>query len=179
MPSVPTTSILLQLINESINSPAIVKHYMVVVQRTIQDINPSQVLVITADLSGYTLLKQIQWKYSNTFGKDSFAITMGGLHLEIATVAVLGLMLHWIWNQAWPFNQILVQEFYIFKVWCIYLSRIIFFWFHSYEPLRTAFFSKQKFGHNLHCLIQCSSSSSQLWYFLISWLVWYSFSLCK
>ena len=96
MPSVPTTSILLQLINESINSLAIVKHYMVVVQRTIQDINPSQVLVITADLSVYALLKQIQWKYSNTFGKDSFAITMGGLHLEIAMLAVLGLMLHWI-----------------------------------------------------------------------------------
>ena len=49
MPSVPTTSILLPLINESINSLAMVKHCMVVVQRTIQDINPGQVLLITAD----------------------------------------------------------------------------------------------------------------------------------
>ena len=84
---------------------------MVVVQRTIQDINPSQVLVITADLSVYTLLKQIQWKYSNTFGKDSFAITMGGLHLEIATVAVLGLMLHWIWNQACHLTKFSYKNF--------------------------------------------------------------------
>ena len=40
-----TTSILLPLINESINSPAMVKHCMVVLQKTIQDINPSQVMV--------------------------------------------------------------------------------------------------------------------------------------
>ena len=36
-----------------------VKHCMEVVQRTIQDINPSQVPVITADQPVYALLKQI------------------------------------------------------------------------------------------------------------------------
>ena len=45
MPSALTTSILLPLINESINSPAMVKHCMVVLQKTIQEINPSQVMV--------------------------------------------------------------------------------------------------------------------------------------
>ena len=96
MPSVPTTSILLPLINESINSPAMVKHCMVVVQRTIQDMNPSHVPVITTDQPVYALLKQIQWKYPNTFGEGNFVIMMGRLHLEMAMLAVLGLMLHWI-----------------------------------------------------------------------------------
>ena len=59
VPSVPTTSILLPLINESINSPVMVKHCMVVVHRTIQDINPSQVPVITVDQPVYALRKQI------------------------------------------------------------------------------------------------------------------------
>ena len=67
-----------------------------VVQRPIQDINPSQVLLITADQPVYALLKQIQWKYNNMFGKDSFITMMGGLHLEMAMLAVSGLMLHWI-----------------------------------------------------------------------------------
>ena len=69
---------------------------MVVVQRTIQDINPSQVPVITADQTVYALLKQIQWKYPDMLGEDSFVIMMGGLHLEMAMLAVLGLMLYWI-----------------------------------------------------------------------------------
>ena len=49
MASVPTTSILLPLINESINTPAIVTHCIVVVQITLLDINPSQDPVITTD----------------------------------------------------------------------------------------------------------------------------------
>ena len=71
-----------------------VKHCMVVVQRTIQDINPSQVPMITADQPVYALLKQIQWKYPNTFGEDNFVIMMVRLHLEMAMLAVLGLILH-------------------------------------------------------------------------------------
>ena len=61
-----------------------------------QDINPSKVPAITADQPVYMLLKQIQWKYPNMFGEDSFAIMMDWLHLEMAMLAVLGLMLHWI-----------------------------------------------------------------------------------
>ena len=52
------------------------KYCMVVLQRTMQDINPSKVPAITADQPVYMLLKQIQWKYPNMFGEDSFAIMM-------------------------------------------------------------------------------------------------------
>ena len=96
MPSVPATSILLPLINESINSPAMVKHCMVVLQRTNQDMNPSHVPVITTDQPVYALPKQIQWKYPNTFGEGNLVIMMSRLHLEMAMLTVLGLMLHWI-----------------------------------------------------------------------------------
>ena len=73
-----------------------VQHCMVVVLRAIQDTNPSQVPVITADQPVYTLLKQIQWKYLNTFSEDSFVIIMGELHLEMNMLSFLGLMLHLI-----------------------------------------------------------------------------------
>ena len=92
MPSVPTTSILLPLINEILQQWSSI----VVAKRTIRDINPSQDPVITADQAVYALLKQIQWKYTNTFGEDSFVIMMAGLHLEMVMLAVLGLMLDWI-----------------------------------------------------------------------------------
>ena len=132
-----------------LSSYGAIKHCMVVVQRTIQDINPSQVPVITADQTVYALLKQIQWKYPNMFGEDSFVIMIGGLHLEMTMLAVLGLMLYWIWNQACNLTKFTYKNF-TFSKSDAFIYQGYFYWFHSYEPLRTTFFSKQKFGHNFH-----------------------------
>ena len=90
-PSAPTTSVLLPLINENINSAAMVKHCMEVIRKTVNDVNPNQIPVITADQPVYTLMKQVQWKYTCTFGEDQFVVMMGGLHLEMVMLAVLGL----------------------------------------------------------------------------------------
>ena len=47
------------LLQESINSPAIVRHCMSVIQGVTKKLNPEQSTVITADQPVYTLGKQI------------------------------------------------------------------------------------------------------------------------
>ena len=53
-----------------------VKHYMTVIQKVVHKVNPGPIL-ITTDQPVYTLLKQMQWKFSNDFGEDAFIIMMG------------------------------------------------------------------------------------------------------
>ena len=53
----PCSSVLLPLLNESINSPATVKHCMTVIQKVVKKVNPGQITIITADQSVYALLK--------------------------------------------------------------------------------------------------------------------------
>ena len=86
-----TPSTLLPLINESINSPAMVKHCMKAIRKIIQHINPNQITIISGDQPVYALLQQIQWKYPNKFG-DNFLIMMGGLHIEMAILKALGML---------------------------------------------------------------------------------------
>ena len=66
---------------------------MTVIQQVVHKVNPGQIPVIIADQLVYVLLKQIQWKFSNDFGVDALIIMMGGLHIEIAMLHVLGLIL--------------------------------------------------------------------------------------
>ena len=66
---------------------------MTVIQQVVHKVNPGQIPVIIADQLVYVLLKQIQWKFSSDFGVDALIIMMGGLHIEIAMLHVLGLIL--------------------------------------------------------------------------------------
>ena len=67
-----STFTLLPLINESINSPAMVAHCMRVMRKLIQHLNPTQILVITGDQRVYTLMKQAQWQFPNGFGAENY-----------------------------------------------------------------------------------------------------------
>ena len=69
------------------------KHCMTVIQKVVHKVNTAQIPIITGDQPVYALLKQIQWKFSNDFGEDAFIIMMGGLHIEMAMLNVLGLIL--------------------------------------------------------------------------------------
>ena len=90
---IPCFSVILPLINESINFPAMIKHCMTVKQKVVYKVNPGQIPIITADEPVYALLKQILSKFSNDFGEDAFIIMMGRLHIEMVMLHVLGLML--------------------------------------------------------------------------------------
>ena len=69
-----------------------VKHRLTVIQNIVHKVNPGQI-PITADQPVYALLKQIQGKFSNDFGEDSFIVMMGRLHIVITMLHNLGLIL--------------------------------------------------------------------------------------
>ena len=81
------------LITEGINSSAMGKHCMTVIQKVVHKVNPRQFPIFTTNQPIYTLLKQMQCKFSNGFGEDAFIIMMGGLHIGMAMLQVLGLIL--------------------------------------------------------------------------------------
>ena len=88
---------LLPLFNDSAQSVAMIKHSMIVVKRTIQYLNPDQVPVIAMDQPLYALAKQIQWTWPE-LGEESFVVMLGGLHIEMAVLSMLG---KWLEGSGW------------------------------------------------------------------------------
>ena len=63
---------------------------MNIVKTAVAVLNPGQVPVISCDQPLYTLAKQIQWTWPASHGEDHFVIVFGGLHIEMASLKVLG-----------------------------------------------------------------------------------------
>ena len=63
---------------------------MNIVKRAVAVLNPGQVPVISCDQPLYKLAKQIQWTWPASHGEDHFVIMFGGLHIEMASLKVLG-----------------------------------------------------------------------------------------
>ena len=91
-----STSQLMLFLQGSINSPAMVRHCMSVIQGVTKRLNPEQSTVITADQPVYTLGKQIQWMYPDEF-EDVFSM-MGILHIEMDVPNLNG---NWLGGSWW------------------------------------------------------------------------------
>ena len=72
----------LPLLEESINSPAVVRHCVNILKLIISKVNQYQINVIKAYHPVYTLGKQIHWEYTEEC-RDVFWM-MGPLHIEMA-----------------------------------------------------------------------------------------------
>ena len=83
---------LLPLLQDSVNSPAMVRHCMLVIKDLKFALNPEQDPVITGDQPVYALGKQVQWMYPQDF--DRIVWMMGPLHIEMAFINVNGDWLH-------------------------------------------------------------------------------------
>lgn len=93
----PTTiSSLLPLLNESINSTAMVRHCIEVIQRTTRYLNADQKVLITADQPVYALGKQVQWMYNERY--MNVVWLMGPLHVEMAYMSAIG---NWVNGSGW------------------------------------------------------------------------------
>ena len=79
-----STSTLLPLLSESINSPAMFAHCMRAIRKFIQRLNPTQISVITGDQPVYALMKQVQWQFTNEFGEEYLR------HIEMAMLSLIG-----------------------------------------------------------------------------------------
>ena len=83
-------SCLLPLFCEDSKSVAMLCHGMDIVKNAVDNLNPGQVPIITADQPLYTLCKQIQWRWPGRYGEDCFIVMFGGLHIEMNALKVLG-----------------------------------------------------------------------------------------
>ena len=83
-------NVLLPLFHKKAHTVAMVCHSMTLVSQVIQHLNPGQIPVITMDQPLYALTKQIQWRWPESFGENSFVVILGGLHIEMALYQMLG-----------------------------------------------------------------------------------------
>ena len=89
-------STLLLILEDSINSTAMVHHCIEIVRNTINHLNPGQITVLTTDQPVYALGKQVQWTYDKNY-KDVTWL-MGTLHIEMALINAIG---NWIQGSGW------------------------------------------------------------------------------
>lgn len=97
-PRPPAISGLMPLFRENAHSLAMVKHGMDVIAQATELVHPGQVPILTVDQPLFVLAKKIQWTWPETYGKDKFVVMMGGLHIEMAFLKVLG---EWIDGSGW------------------------------------------------------------------------------
>jgi len=60
--------------------------------------NPAQIPVLTLDQPLYTIAKQIQWTWPSNCGEQMYVVLIGGLHIEMAFLNVLG---DWLEESGW------------------------------------------------------------------------------
>ncbi|CAB4025239.1 hypothetical protein ROHU_037104 [Paramuricea clavata] len=95
--AIKTTSTLLPLLNESVNSTAMLRHTIGVVKQILLKINPQQPIVLTAYQPVYALGKQVQWMYPEFYG-ESNVVMMGAFHIEMAFLNTIG---DWLEGSGW------------------------------------------------------------------------------
>ena len=81
---------LMPLFTEAAHSAAMMAHAMHLSAKAIQHLHPGQIPVITMDQPLYSIAKQIQWTWPDTFGEDKYVVVMGGLHIELNVMKLLG-----------------------------------------------------------------------------------------
>ena len=81
---------LMPLFTEAAHTAAMIVHAMNVVAKAIQHLHPGQIPVITMDQPLFCIAKQIQWAWPDSFGEHKFVVIMGGLHIEMNVMKLLG-----------------------------------------------------------------------------------------
>ena len=71
-------SALRPLFHESAHTVAIIKQSMDVVRKAVQHLNAGQTPVVTFDQPLYVFAKQLQWKWPEMYGEDTFVVMFGG-----------------------------------------------------------------------------------------------------
>ena len=80
------------------NSPAMIKHGMNLVRQISRQVNPDQMPVLTVEQPLYAIAKRIQWKWPDEYGEKMYVSLMGGLHIEMAMLKVIGI---WLDGSGW------------------------------------------------------------------------------
>lgn len=94
----PAITALLPLFPDDSKSVAMIRHALDMIQQAVKLLNPDQVPVVTADQPLYTIAKHIQWNWPASHGEDRFIIILGGLHIEMTALKMLG---DWLEDAGW------------------------------------------------------------------------------
>jgi hypothetical protein len=86
------------MFRDNAHSLAMVKHGMDLVRKATQLVNPGQISVLTLDQPLYAIGKKIQWSWPESYGPEKYVVFMGGLHIEMAFLKVLG---DWLEGSGW------------------------------------------------------------------------------
>ena len=81
---------LLPLFPDDSKSVAMIRHSMNVVKKAVTVVNPRQIPVIACDQPLFKIAKQFQWMWQEEYGEESFVIMLGGRHIKMALLKVLG-----------------------------------------------------------------------------------------
>ena len=100
VPKPPAIVSLLPLFRDSAHTPAMVKHGMDIIKQITHQTNPGQIPVLTVDQPLYAIAKRIQWKWPEQYGEQKYVVLMGGLHIEIAMLKVIG---DWLDGSGWTY----------------------------------------------------------------------------
>ena len=98
IPRPPAITGLLPLFHDNAHSLAMVKHGMDVIQKATQLVNPGQTPVIVMDQPLYAIGKKIQWSWPLHYGEERYVVMLGGLHIEMALLNVMG---DWLNGSGW------------------------------------------------------------------------------
>jgi hypothetical protein len=86
----PAIIALLPLFRDNAHSLAMVKHGMNIIKLITNHVNTGQTPVLTVDQPLYAIAKKIQWAWPDEYGDRQFVVMMGGLHIEMAMLNVIG-----------------------------------------------------------------------------------------
>ena len=95
---IPSKIALLPLFRESAHSTCMMSHAMQMVTKAIHHLNPTQIPVVVVDQPLYAICKQIQWTWPESHGEDKIVVMMGGLHIEMNLLKLLG---DWLSGSGW------------------------------------------------------------------------------
>ena len=74
------------------------KHGMHLIRQSTNHINHGQIPVLAVDQPLYSIAKKIQWAWPEEYGEDKYVIILGGLHIEMAMLKVIG---EWLDGSGW------------------------------------------------------------------------------
>ena len=81
---------MLPLFTEDSKSVAMIMYAMWLIKQSINFLNPGQISVVALDQPLYAIAKKVQGTWPNEFGEDHFVVVLGGLHIGMAFMSMIG-----------------------------------------------------------------------------------------
>ena len=75
-----------------------IRHALNVIRVAVKELNPAQVPIVTLDQPLYSFAKQVQWCWPETHGEEHFVIILGGFHIEMCCLKMIG---EWLQDSGW------------------------------------------------------------------------------